>query len=228
MLVPTRMKVLKMNSITDFDGHPEEYWDRIREYSSDNRYRPSNLESLLLDQAGFRCSICQAPYFELHHIKEMRHGGKTEYDNLIVLCPNCHTRVHREGIPDPEQLLQIKRKQEIAYELPIRSRIGNKEKQYLRTVSVLPEAERLLYMHSEYAVIQADSHEDAFARHAKNIDLLYLHETGIILAEVPVNVQAAEPTNEYHVTITYRLTHKGLKWVRSMNEIMWGGLLDGE
>lgn len=71
--------------------HPEHFDDEIREYKSNARYKPTALEQLLFEMAGHRCTICDAPWLEINHITELAEGGKTEYDNLIVLCPNCHT-----------------------------------------------------------------------------------------------------------------------------------------
>ena len=75
--------------------HPEHFDDLIREYISSNRYIPTPLEDLLFEQCGHRCTICNAPLCEIHHIEFLEEGGITEYDNLIVLCPNCHTRTVR-------------------------------------------------------------------------------------------------------------------------------------
>jgi len=38
---------------------------------------------------------CQAPVVHIHHIIWWSHGGTTDLDNLIGLCPRCHHAVHR-------------------------------------------------------------------------------------------------------------------------------------
>lgn len=59
----------------------------------------------LLVEARHRCTICHEKCFEIHHIIEQSAGGSDEYDNLIVLCPNCHQhRYHRSKEFTPEQL----------------------------------------------------------------------------------------------------------------------------
>ena len=40
---------------------------------------------------------------EIHHIVEVKNGGKASWDNLIALCPNCHKAVHL-GLITTEQL----------------------------------------------------------------------------------------------------------------------------
>lgn len=42
-----------------------------------------------------KCDILLPPEFEVDHIKELRDGGKDEYDNLQALCPNCHAEKTR-------------------------------------------------------------------------------------------------------------------------------------
>jgi hypothetical protein len=38
--------------------------------------------------------ICSTPYTVSHHIEPICEGGGNDWMNLIVLCPNCHHRVH--------------------------------------------------------------------------------------------------------------------------------------
>jgi len=62
-------------------------------------------------------------------------------ENLIVLCPNCHTRVHREGVPSDKQLHQYKLKEEVVYGFPVVGRLSPEEKRFVSTVSKEPEDE---------------------------------------------------------------------------------------
>ncbi|WP_208459094.1 HNH endonuclease signature motif containing protein [Paraburkholderia sp. BCC1876] len=54
----------------------------------------------VLTEAGYICANpgCRTLMFELHHITYVAEGGKDTADNLIALCPNCHTRVHTKEI----------------------------------------------------------------------------------------------------------------------------------
>ena len=124
--------------------HPEHYDDVIREYRTSRRYVPTPLENLLYELAGHRCTICNAPWMEIHHINELGEGGETTYDNLIVLCPNCHTRVHAQGVPSRDELRHYKMKQEVAYELPILSRLGESERALIAEALALDAAELVL------------------------------------------------------------------------------------
>ncbi|WP_419917744.1 HNH endonuclease [Candidatus Poriferisocius sp.] len=37
----------------------------------------------------------------MHHIKPWEHGGKTNINNLVLLCPTCHTQTHKPTTTHP-------------------------------------------------------------------------------------------------------------------------------
>lgn len=55
---------------------------------------PTQLKDRLLVLSKNACMICRSPYTVSHHIEPISNGGGNEWMNLIVLCPNCHHRVH--------------------------------------------------------------------------------------------------------------------------------------
>lgn len=55
---------------------------------------PKRLKDKLLVLCKHACMICRLPYAISHHIEPISEGGGNEWMNLIVLCPNCHHRVH--------------------------------------------------------------------------------------------------------------------------------------
>lgn len=61
---------------------------------------PADIRRRVLVEAGHRCAIPQCRHIdvEIHHIVFVEEGGADSYDNLIALCPNCHTLVHRGKI----------------------------------------------------------------------------------------------------------------------------------
>ncbi len=67
---------------------------------------PDSLRDLVLKEAGFQCPYCghrDGLNLTIHHIQRERDGGKTEYNNLIALCFNCHNRVDEtRTIPDKD------------------------------------------------------------------------------------------------------------------------------
>ena len=38
-----------------------------------------------------------APYLEVHHRKQLAHGGEDTVENAIAVCPNCHRELHYGG-----------------------------------------------------------------------------------------------------------------------------------
>ena len=61
---------------------------------------PADLKRKVLVEAGHRCAIptCRYIIVEIHHIIPWNECKKHEYDNLIALCPNCHSLADRKKI----------------------------------------------------------------------------------------------------------------------------------
>lgn len=70
---------------------------------------PMEVQRAVLIEAGHQCAIpsCRHPRVEIHHIIPWAKSKKHEYQNLIALCPNCHTRVH-DGEIDRKSLIKYK------------------------------------------------------------------------------------------------------------------------
>lgn len=61
-----------------------------------------DVKHVVLHEAGYRCAnpVCRYPLtLELHHITQFSEGGADSADNLLALCPNCHTAHHHGIIP---------------------------------------------------------------------------------------------------------------------------------
>jgi hypothetical protein len=67
-----------------------------------SRYIPSNISKEIKNKHFFECAWCGEKLMERHHIIEFSQGGENSLDNLILLCPNCHTQVHRNEINTEE------------------------------------------------------------------------------------------------------------------------------
>lgn len=47
------------------------------------------------------CQICgqnEYPINMIHHVKERKNGGKDDSNNLVTVCPNCHSMIHKKII----------------------------------------------------------------------------------------------------------------------------------
>ena len=62
-------------------------------------------------EAGYRCAIptCRFPITENAHIVSWAESGDHSYDNLIALCPNCHT-LYDDGKIDRIAIIAYKKK----------------------------------------------------------------------------------------------------------------------
>jgi HNH endonuclease len=61
---------------------------------------PSKLKRLVLVEAGHRCAIptCRVTTTEIAHIVPFSKNKEHKFENLIALCPNCHTRYDKGEI----------------------------------------------------------------------------------------------------------------------------------
>lgn len=63
---------------------------------------PTSVIQQVLHQAGFRCAnpSCRTMLtLEIHHLDQVSMGGQNTPENLLALCPNCHTLHHKQIIP---------------------------------------------------------------------------------------------------------------------------------
>ncbi|WP_288926980.1 HNH endonuclease signature motif containing protein [uncultured Maritimibacter sp.] len=62
---------------------------------------PINIKRRLYEESGYRCAIptCRATSaLEMEHIEPWAEAPKHEFENMIVLCANCHARVTKGEI----------------------------------------------------------------------------------------------------------------------------------
>ena len=59
---------------------------------------PTEIERAVLVEAGHRCAIptCRATTTEIAHIVPWAKSRDNSFENLIALCPNCHTRFDQQ------------------------------------------------------------------------------------------------------------------------------------
>jgi len=61
-----------------------------------------SVRQLVLHEAGYKCAnpCCRHPLtLEVHHLYYTSEGGANSSDNLLPLCPLCHTYHHKGDIP---------------------------------------------------------------------------------------------------------------------------------
>ena len=63
---------------------------------------PLDIKKQVLHEAGYQCSnpVCRTILtLDIHHIDYVSDGGENTADNLLALCPNCHSLHHKKQIP---------------------------------------------------------------------------------------------------------------------------------
>jgi hypothetical protein len=146
---------------------------------------PLPLKRKVLIEAGHRCAIptCRHPTTELAHIVPWSKVKEHTFDNLIALCPNCHTRYDNKEI-DRKSMLQYKANLSL-----LNSRYGDLEQRVLKIFAGSPVREEIwLY---------------------KSLDILlmYLIEDGLLMNDKD-NLRLI--ASEWNV---YKLTSKGREFI---------------
>ena len=97
---------------------------------------PQPLKRAVLIEAGHRCAIptCGQTTTEIAHIVPWKEGREHTFDNLIALCPTCHTRFDKGEI-DRKAMRQYKANLSI-----LTGRYGDLEQRVLRLFAQEPEA----------------------------------------------------------------------------------------
>lgn len=71
----------------------------MKQYRSENSREDAKYfaETVILRSAG-KCEVCEMHCSwigEAHHIAAVKHGGNGFPDNLVFLCPNCHSTIEK-------------------------------------------------------------------------------------------------------------------------------------
>lgn len=57
---------------------------------------PNHVKAAVAKRAGHKCEYCHLPdkvsfyNFHIDHIKSIKHGGLSNFDNLAYCCPDCN------------------------------------------------------------------------------------------------------------------------------------------
>ena len=116
-----------------------------------------------------QCAICNNNQFlEFHHIIPRAKGGSDDYDNLIVLCPCCHAKIHNK-IFNPE-------KYHLNTSIDYNSAIPILEKYFSNQIGTAETKKRLNLSPkthlSESSVFKRYKREKGITKHYNNVDLI--------------------------------------------------------
>lgn len=148
----------------------------------------------MLVEAGHRCAIptCRSATTEIAHIVPWAKVREHTFDNLIALCPTCHTRYDRDEI---DQLAMRQYKANLGL---INSRYGDVERRVLTHFAMKPEV------------------NEVYLPGASNLLVMYLVQDGY-LVEAKTYQSRATPDGffEFDVPVLqrYDLTAAGREFV---------------
>jgi len=70
-----------------------------------------NVKSYVRNRDNYQCQICKKDVGkirnEVHHITWKSNGGSDRPENLILLCENCHNKVHKNGLKCPKESTSV-------------------------------------------------------------------------------------------------------------------------
>ena len=152
---------------------------------------PTELRRRVLIEAGHRCAIptCKTSTTEIAHIEPWAKVKEHRFENLIALCPTCHTRFDKREI-DRISMRQYKSALAI-----INGRYSEFERRILEYLALNPQEQSKTFVFS----------------HDRDIDLMYLLRDGII-EKLPfrtgIKISGVPSQAEF------RLTASGQKFIR--------------
>jgi len=134
---------------------------------------PRQLEREVLIEAGHRCAIptCRQTPVEIAHIIPWKQVKEHTFDNLIALCPTCHTR-YDKGEIDRKAMQQYK-----ANLYVLNGRYGDLEQRVLRIFAEQPSVNQI-WLPGGFDILLMNLLKDGFL-----IDTS--QNSGVILAGVP-------------------------------------------
>jgi hypothetical protein len=118
---------------------------------------PMAVQRAVLVEAGHRCTIptCRATTTEVAHIVPWAQSRDNSFENLIALCPNCHTRYDQKKEIDQRSMMMYKRNLGI-----LNNRYGEFERRVFETLA--KSGERVLVLGPGGDLLVANAVKDGF------------------------------------------------------------------
>lgn len=145
----------------------------IFEKDMDNRLPiPAKLKRKILVEAGHRCAIptCRTPTIEIAHIEPWSKSKEHKYEELIALCPNCHTRADKG---------EIDRKSLKIYKRILQKLTDRYEKVELNILNELRQNKRVVFAGNMLLLI----------KNLLDDGLVTFKEWGVYAGGIPINIQ---------------------------------------
>ena len=169
---------------------------------------PAGLKRAVLVEAGHRCAIptCRATTTEIAHIKQWAKVKKHSFENLIALCPNCHTRFDQKKEIDKKSMEMYKKNLGI-----INNRYGETERRLFEILGKNEEQIFLLGAGGDVLVYNAER-DGIFQK----LDVKF-GEYSMNHRDVSIN-HSDEWSKSFPMTFTYAVTPAGKEFIQNFLE----------
>lgn len=163
---------------------------------TDREHIPMDIRRAVLVEAGHRCAIptCRHPTTEIAHIVPYATSGDNSFENLIALCPNCHTRFDIVRDIDRKSIRMYKRNLAI-----LNSRYGEFERRIFAHIA--ETGKRILLVAAGNDISLSNAVKDGLLEEVEN--------------QGPQHVLTDEDGNEYRfpMTYVYEVTDEGMDFI---------------
>jgi HNH endonuclease len=162
---------------------------------------PAELKRAVLVEAGHRCAIptCRATTTEIAHIVPWAESQEHSFENLIALCPNCHTRFDQKKEIDRQSVKMYKHNLGI-----LNNRYGEFERRLFEILGKTNDRIFVLSMGGDLLV--ANAVKDGFF---------------IDMNVESMNVNMSDGigySRNFSMILTYRVTDAGVEFIKSYSK----------
>lgn len=162
---------------------------------------PAQLRRAVLVEAGHRCAIptCRATTTEIAHIVPWAESQDNTFENLIALCPNCHTRFDEKREIDRMSIKMYKHNLGI-----LNNRYGEVERRLFEVLA--RTGERVFVLGPAGDLLVANAVKDGFFvdKHVKGMEFEVKSDTGY--------------RKSFPMTYTFWVTDVGIEFIRKFSE----------
>lgn len=98
ILAGLHKKTCSQECATTHLSNPNRLHSKGRRPGKSRRTSTRTFRARLLATRGNKCQLCgydRHNILNIHHIIERCNGGTDDESNLLLICPNCHTEVHK-------------------------------------------------------------------------------------------------------------------------------------
>lgn len=159
---------------------------------------PASIKRAVLVEAGHRCAIptCRATTTEIAHIVPWAETQDNSFENLISLCPNCHTRFDQKKEIDRLSVKMYKQNLGI-----LNNRYGEFERRLFEVLA--KSGERVFVLGAAGDLLVANAVKDGFFENNKieGMGLLVQGSNGF--------------EKNFPMTFTYWVTDIGIEFIQS-------------